>query len=412
LQDSQNNPNDLLQQLLDGPVAWDDAQFPLHVTFDALVDHTLFDEGVEGFLSDSCTRGVSTHGDAAALTKSLSSPEDSNIFNETPQNPLVSVSDSNAVHQLGENRSPSDDFTESVGLLVFPSVSSASSSRPDTVLPSQYLFPQVRQPWFTFSQPSLGSYECRTDFLLPDIDDACADATPTCSGLESYLVPLPHLYLPATLPTSSTGAHVAELPYTPSNLLSHSSTLPSPCPPLSDFSSNFSPTPDLRTPNASQLISAPVNVDRNVLRAAGVASGASRPLRASPASPPSLRCPFDDCDFSCRRQLELAVHQSTEHKFPCLRGCPRSFTTSRRRDDHHQSGHRQPQSTAPHYQCGCGMTVVATRRDNHLRHLRGCRRRGTTPYICRCGHLPTTDREEHMRHLTNCMDRAGRPRGS
>lgn len=276
--------------------------------------------------------------------------EDSNIGvgTQNPLNPLAWVLDSNPVHQLGQNQrqGASEDFTVSMRHWhsVFPPASSASSQA-DSVLPS---FPLSRS---------------------------------------------------VILPALPTGGRFAESPHTLSNLLSHS-PISSSCPPLSDFSSTFSPTSDLHTPN--------LNFTQLVARTA------SRPLKVAPASSPLLRCHFIGCTFSCGRPLDLTHHQNTLHKFRCLLGCLRSFTTRRRQAQHHESeSHRAPGLTTSQYQCGgCGKSTPATRRDNYWRHLRNCKKQSMAPYVCHCGHPPTSDKQEHMRHVDSCKGKAGRPRGS
>jgi hypothetical protein len=301
--------------------------------------------------------------------------KNSNIATGTPGSCVVS--EPSAAHQLGQNRFPSDGFTESVGNLVFPSVSSASGRlHPHSVLHS-----------LTPSDPDLGA--CWMPFVFQ---------------------------FPVTLPTSSTGGQIAEFPHTLSNLSPHS-PISSSCPPLSDFSSSFSPTPDLHNPTALQLITRPAKVNPDGLCPSRVISGAARSLKAlsaSSASSQPLRCLFTDCSFSCGRPLDLTHHRNTMHKFPCLLGCSRSFTTRRRQDQHHQSeGHREPGSVPPHYRCGgCGKTTPSARRDNYRRHLKNCTKQTMAPYVCHCGHPPTSDREEHVRHVDNCKGKAGRPRGS
>ncbi|KAK4444599.1 hypothetical protein QBC34DRAFT_182312 [Podospora aff. communis PSN243] len=222
---------------------------------------------------------------------------------------------------------------------------------------------------------------------------------PTASSASSQadtVLPSYHLSRSVILPAFPTGGHFAVSPRTDSNLLSQS-PISSSCPPLSDFSSTFSPTPDFHTSNFTQLVARP----------------AARPLKVAPASPPLLRCPFVGCTFSCTRPLDLTHHQNTLHKFRCLLGCPRSFTTRRRQAQHHESeSHRAPGSATSQCQCGgCGKSTPATRRDNYWRHLRNCKKQSMALYVCHCGHPPTSDKQEHMRHVDTCKGKAGRPRG-
>ncbi|KAK0645370.1 hypothetical protein B0T16DRAFT_139460 [Cercophora newfieldiana] len=224
-------------------------------------------------------------------------------------------------------------------------------------------------------------------------------------------------HLSAAASTSCASNPLPESHHLHATLFSHSSTpLPSSCPPLTDLSSACSPTSDLRTPDSS---SHPTALYATVARdVAGKGStpniATARPLRASLPSTSSLRCPFEGCGFSSRRPIELSDHQTTMHEFPCELGCPRSFTTRRGQERHHQgNAHRTDSSSTTNYQCGgCGQETPSTRRDNHRRHLGTCKKQDMRPYICHCGHPPTFSRGEHLGHVNNCKGKAGRPKRS
>lgn len=406
-------------------MAWDDPLFLDFINFDALVEHTpSFDNGALEVLGDSCTRNVDPD---EAKTVLIEDPiEVSQIFIQNAQNPLVCVSDSDIAYQLGRNRFPSDDFTESVGDLVFPSVSGVTS-RPDTLFPPHNSLPSNSQSWDYNPQHSFVSFEHDAGSSFSGIDAACGNITLSCQDSGNNGMPFLSRQFPssfrssATIPSPSTGGHFAESPHTLSKLWSHSSTS-SPCPPLSDFSSACSPNPHLRTPNSSQSSTRYTKLGPDAPCAARVISSTTRPLKASLPSAPLLSCQFIGCSFSGNRQLDLTDHENTMHKLRCLFGCPRSFTTRRRQGQHHQGqhhegqhhqGHRESGSATPHYQCGgCRKPTLATRRDNYLRHLQNCEKRIGAPYICRCGHTEPFDKEEHKKHVNDCKGRAGRPRGS
>jgi hypothetical protein len=402
-------------------VTCDDNLLSNFITFDAFADELSAFDPWAGDLGDSCVPNVGTHGGDTVLPDN--SLEDWQRFLQNPQEPLACVSDSDPAYQLGCNRSPSDDCTESLGGLVFPSVSSASSP-PNTSLPLYISSPPALQA--DYPQHSLGPFADDAGHSFSRIDYTSSGTTPSYLHPESdgisffwpSSLPCTNFQPSATTSTSFTASPFAESPQTPSNLLSPSipSTTSSSCPPLSNLSTTCSPTPDLRTPDSSQPIALSTKIKPATPREfiTRPVVKASRPrLKAQLTSTPLFDCPFRGCGMSYHRQIDFSVHISTTHEFHCELGCPRSFTTRRGRERHYQVDvHAEPGSATMKYQCGgCGRQTSATRRDNHLRHLKRCKKRIMAQYICHCGHPPTTDKEDHMHHVDNCKGKAGRPKG-
>lgn len=388
----------------------DDNLLPDFIATDAFADSLSAFDPWAGGLGDSFVP------DAGPLGSDTIFPDDSledwQQFFQNPEEPLAP--DSGPAYQLGCNRFPSDDFTESLGELVFPSVSSAPKP-PNTSLPSSPPPPKDDCP-----QPSLGSFP---DVAGPSFSEINYTGSGTYPHLENdgisffsrSSLPCTNLQSSTTTSTSFTARPFAESSQTLSNLLSPSIT-PSPCPLLSNLSTICSPTPDLRTPDFTQPVALstenkPATPSESITRPVVKTSGIR--LKAQLASTPLFDCPFRGCGLSYHRQLDLSVHIRSNHEFYCELGCPRSFTTRRGRERHYQVDlHAESGPATMKYQCGgCGRQTPATRRDNHRRHLKSCKKRIMAQYICHCGHPPSTDKGAHMDHVDNCKGKAGRPKG-
>jgi len=399
-------------------VTCDDSFLSSFTNADAFADGFSAFDPWAGDLGDSCVPNVGAHGGNTVL---LDDPlEDCQRFPQNPEEPLACVSDSDPAYQLGCNRLPSDDFTESLDDLVFPSVSSASSP-PNTSLPLYISLPSALQAGYP--QHSLGSFADDAGLSFSETDYTGSGTTPSYlhpenNGISFFSrpsLPYTNFQSSATTSTSFTASPFAESPQTLSNLFSPSITS-SPCPLLSELSTTCSPTPDLRTPDSSQPIAVFTKIKPATLRepiTRPVVKASRRRLKAQLTSTPLFDCPFSGCELSYHRQIDFSDHISTTHEFHCELGCPRSFTTRRGRERHYQVDvHAEPGSATMKYQCGgCGRQTSAPRRDNHRRHLKICKKRIMAQYICHCGHPPTTDKEDHMHHVDNCKGKAGRPKG-
>lgn len=109
---------------------------------------------------------------------------------------------------------------------------------------------------------------------------------------------------------------------------------------------------------------------------------------------------------------------SLEPRFPCERGCDYVASSSKDRDRHHGGRRHRPEVygrfiTAQQgtFQCACGHS--AARRDNYMRHVRGCNQPCLSSYRCAYGHCHES-KAAHLLHLKNpneCGKKRGRPSG-
>ncbi|KAK4206304.1 hypothetical protein QBC37DRAFT_239274, partial [Rhypophila decipiens] len=82
--------------------------------------------------------------------------------------------------------------------------------------------------------------------------------------------------------------------------------------------------------------------------------------------------------------------------FPCtVPGCSFAPSSKKDRERHFSSVHGSAGGNG--FRCRCGK--VSTRKDNHNRHIRGCRKEVITSFSCWCGRETglVTDHQEHIR---------------